>query len=105
LLFTGGTTKGTTTAVVMQDNHVIQRINLLDIKDPVNIQIDNDFHNSIVAENGRIRFQASDCPDIVCVQTGWLTKPGQIAVCLPNKTSIRIEVNNDHEDQIDIIIK
>ncbi|PKM90846.1 MAG: hypothetical protein CVU87_00900 [Firmicutes bacterium HGW-Firmicutes-12] len=104
LLYTNATTEEMT-AVVVQDNRVIQRINLASINEPVTIQIIDDFHNVIVAENGRARFKESDCPDTVCVHTGWLTRPGEIAVCLPNKTFIKLEGHNLEEDQVDIIVK
>lgn len=45
----------------------------------------------IEINNRRARFVTSDCPDKVCVNTGWLTSPGQSAVCLPNRLSITIE--------------
>lgn len=33
--------------------------------------------------HGRIRVQSADCPDHVCVNTGWLERDGQTAACLP----------------------
>lgn len=49
----------------------------------------------IEINNRRARFVTSDCPDKVCVNTGWLTSPGQSAVCLPNRLSITIEGENN----------
>lgn len=40
--------------------------------------------------DGGIRFSESDCPDKICVNTGFISIAGQTAVCLPNKISIRI---------------
>lgn len=42
-------------------------------------------------EDGKVRVARSTCPDKVCVRTGWISKPGQTIVCLPNKTVVRIE--------------
>lgn len=39
-------------------------------------------------ENGTIRFSQSDCPDAVCVHTGALSRAGEIAACVPNKTVV-----------------
>lgn len=39
-------------------------------------------------ENGTIRFFESDCPDAVCVHTGALSRAGEIAACVPNKTVV-----------------
>jgi len=39
---------------------------------------------------GAARFMRSDCPDQICVQAGWLSLPGQMAVCVPNRTALLI---------------
>lgn len=82
---------GSLTAVVMQDGRVLHRIALTGIVTPVELDIEGAYHNHIIAENGRIRFETSDCPDKICVNTAWLTRAGQSAACLPNKTLILIE--------------
>ena len=50
-------------------------------------------------ENPRIRFIitadgatciSSDCPDKICVNTGYIKHTGQAAVCMPNRVSIHI---------------
>lgn len=44
----------------------------------------------IAVENGRARFVSSDCPDHVCVNSGWLSQAGQSAACLPAGVVLRI---------------
>ncbi len=44
----------------------------------------------ILLEPGAVSFLSSGCPDQTCVRTGKLTKPGEAAVCLPARISIRI---------------
>lgn len=39
---------------------------------------------------GGIRFLSSDCPDKICVNTGWLRLAGQTAACLPNGIVLRV---------------
>lgn len=78
-------------AVITQDNKIIERIDLNTVEQPRVIKLSGDYHNTIRVEKGRIRYEDSDCPNRVCVNTGWLTKYGDIAVCLPNKTLIDIE--------------
>jgi hypothetical protein len=39
---------------------------------------------------GAIAFVQSDCPDKVCVHSGFLNTPGQTAACLPNKVLLYI---------------
>lgn len=38
----------------------------------------------------QIRFVQSDCPDHICVNTGFVSQEFQSAVCLPNKTAVAI---------------
>ena len=39
-----------------------------------------------------IRFLSSDCPDKVCVNTGFLRNDLDVASCLPNRTSLFVSV-------------
>ena len=54
------------------------------------IDVGGSYHVKLLLEPGAISFEHSDCHDQICVRTGRLTKPGQIAVCLPAKISIEI---------------
>ena len=86
---------GDLTAVIMQDGKVLHRIALNGLEKPISMEVDGAYHNHILAENGRIRFDNSDCPDKICVNTGWLNRAGQSAACLPNKTLIVIEGSSE----------
>jgi len=44
-----------------------------------------------VLETGKARVTDSPCPDKTCVRTGWISRPGQAIVCLPNRIVVRIE--------------
>ena len=44
--------------------------------------------------DGAVRFLSSDCPDKICVHTGFIRTAGQYAVCLPYKLSLRIDGKN-----------
>lgn len=46
---------------------------------------------SFEIKDGRIRFTASDCPDKICVHTGFIGSETQTAVCMPNRVSITIQ--------------
>ncbi|MCL2057159.1 MAG: NusG domain II-containing protein [Oscillospiraceae bacterium] len=41
--------------------------------------------------DGRIAFVQSDCPDQICVDTGFIGTPGQSAACLPNGVILVVE--------------
>lgn len=47
-------------------------------------------YNLIVADNGRVRVAAADCPDQICVRTGWVSLAPQQIVCLPYRVVIKV---------------
>ena len=46
--------------------------------------------NILRTEDGSIAVISADCPDKDCVKRGWLRRPGDSAVCLPNRLVVRI---------------
>lgn len=52
--------------------------------------------------NGGIGFIESDCPDQVCIHSGFLTRPGQVAACLPNGLTLMVLGKSIEHDNIDI---
>jgi hypothetical protein len=48
----------------------------------------------IVVHDGRVRFAHSNCPDKICVNAGFLSIPGEAAVCLPNKIVLKVEAKD-----------
>lgn len=50
-----------------------------------------DGHLTVRTEAGRACISYSDCPDQICVRTGWISAAGQSAVCLPNRCVLTIE--------------
>lgn len=77
-------------AVIKQDQKVIERIDLNAVTEPREIKLPGKYNETIEVEKGRIRFKEADCPDKICVKTGWLEKPGDTAVCLPNRAVVTI---------------
>ena len=85
-------------AVIKQDSKVIERIDLDKMKDTREISVKGAYTDIILVEKGQIRFEDANCPSKDCVKTGWISKKGASAVCLPNRTSIRIEGESDKVD-------
>ena len=54
----------------------------------------NGKENTLEIKDHKIRVLEADCPDKVCVNTGWLDSPAIPIICLPNKLIIEFE-NND----------
>ncbi len=46
---------------------------------------------SFEVKDGAVAFHTSDCRDRTCIRTGFLSHPGQTAVCLPNEIVLRID--------------
>jgi hypothetical protein len=47
-------------------------------------------YNLIVADDGRVRVAEADCPDQVCVRTGWVSFAPQQVVCLPYRVVVKV---------------
>lgn len=66
----------------------------------------NGYHYQLVYEDGRIRFAQADCPDQICVRTGWISRPGQIAACVPGRLILKIEGQSGEDpDAVDVIVR
>ncbi len=91
------------TAVIKQNDKIIKKVNLSKLEKREIINISGLHKATIAAEKNRICFLKSDCPDKICVKTGWLRHPGDIAVCLPNKIIIKLEQGKDQN--VDGVVK
>lgn len=89
-------------AVILQNNEVLERIDLDQLTEAVYVNYEGKYPGVIEASNGSIRFHSAECPDQVCVRTGWISKPGQLAVCLPAGVIVKIEGENP---DFDVIVK
>ncbi len=68
------------------------------------IRVEGDRGDLLVQIDGeRVAIMEADCPDQVCVRTGWLTRAGQSAVCLPNRVIVKLTGAAD-EDDVDAIV-
>lgn len=91
------------TAIITQNGSVIHRIDLSEVNNPyeITIESDNNGYNTIYVEKYKIKFSQSNCPDQLCVKTGFLSNISDIAVCLPH--GIFIEIEGEAEGDIDIL--
>lgn len=58
---------------------------------------------TVIIENGSVYVKSSDCHDGICVDTGKISKTGQVIVCAPAMMAIRIK--GETEDGYDAIIR
>ena len=85
--------KGGTVANVYRDNECIYSVDLSLVTEGFEKTFtDEKGHtNTIRVEKGRIRMIEADCPDKVCVDTGWISTRAVPIVCLPHHLVIRVE--------------
>ncbi len=44
----------------------------------------------ILIRDGRARIASAPCPGQICVARGWLSRSGDVAACVPNRTLLRL---------------
>ena len=75
-----------------------------DIDDEDEIKIESEEgYNVVKIHNHGAQITEASCPDKVCIQEGFITKPSESIVCLPNKVHIKIitdDTNNYGEEDI-----
>lgn len=87
--------KSSTQAEILYNNNVIQTVDLS--KDRV-FSPDGFPNVQFEVKDGAIAFVKSDCPDKICIHTGFINKTGQSAVCLPNKLVLRLKSDDNDID-------
>jgi hypothetical protein len=45
----------------------------------------------VEVEGKRVRMSEAPCPDRICVRGGWIDRPGESIVCIPNQMEMYIE--------------
>lgn len=104
LITTGGTLiyknsiKGSENiAVIKRAGKVIKTIDLNKVVKPqeFTLKTENGHYNVIAVKRNSISVKAADCPHKECVKSGWISKPGEMVVCLPYKLIINIEAKAD----------
>ena len=75
-------------AIVRQNGQVFADLDLrskrqLEVPGPLGLTL-------IAVEPGRARVIADPGPRQYCVRQGWLMRPGEIAICAPNRVSLQI---------------
>lgn len=78
-----------------------------DIDDEDEIKIESEEgYNVVKIHNHGAQITEASCPDKVCIHEGFITKPSESIVCLPNKVHIKIITDDTNNyDEEDIISK
>lgn len=86
-------------AVIKRDGKVLRTIDLNKVVKPeeFTLKTDNGHYNTIAVKHNSIRVKDADCPNKLCVKSGWISNPGEIIVCLPFKLIINIEAASNKD--------
>ena len=60
-------------------------------------------YDVVQVDGTRVRVREADCPDKLCVKMGWISRPPQQIVCVPNHVVVR--VIGGKPDDVDAIIR
>lgn len=90
-------------AIITQNGTIIHTINLQAVAEPYELTVETGDHgyNIIYVEKDRIKIRDANCPDQLCVKTGFLSHTNDISVCLPH--GLFIEIQGGTEGEIDIL--
>ena len=84
-------------AAVWLDGEKVKEVNLSDTSENFEFSVGNCV---LSVEEEKIRFVSSDCPDKLCIKSGYLSKNGDTAACLPNKVVVKIETKKEKLDAV-----
>lgn len=83
------------TAAISIDGKMIKTVNLIESKEITEVITLKEVEGAVIEiKDGKIRVKSSDCPDKICVNTGYISKEGERIVCLPKKLIIEIKADN-----------
>lgn len=56
--------------------------------------------NTVEVKEEKIRIKSSTCPEQICINTGYIAKPGPAIICLPHRVVISVEGGNVDDEVI-----
>lgn len=85
------------TAVITLDGDEIMRIPLSGYQGIKTVSLDESYGVPVHFEiNGdQIRFAEVTCPDHICEKAGYLSKPYDTAVCMPNRVAVSLFADSE----------
>lgn len=87
-------------AIISVGHDIVAHASLLEDR---TVPVDGRLGRSLLKiEGGRIRFIESPCPGRYCVHTGWISRTGQVAACLPNGVVVEVEGGAREFDAINL---
>ena len=93
--------RGLGTKVLVEiDGKVVRELDLSQDTAPIRFETEHGI-NVVELTAGKVRVSEADCPDLLCVNTGWRQHIGQVIVCLPNYFVVRIVGDDGSSGELD----
>lgn len=88
-----------TLAQISYNGRIIREINLENAKDEI-FTLKENKNVSFQIKDSKIRFVNTKCPDKLCENVGYIYQPNSVAICMPNKVTLKIVKQKDNETDI-----
>ena len=85
-------------AVITVDGEEMLRVSLSEPHTYIRQDQSGEVLNTVVVRDGRVCVESANCPDQICVRTGWIEYDGQMIVCLPHKLIVTVRGGNPGMD-------
>jgi len=82
------------------EGKVVRELDLARDTAPIRFETEHGY-NVVEIRDGQVRVLEADCPDLICVHTGWRRHVGQVIVCMPHYFVVRITGDEGTLDELD----
>ena len=82
------------------EGKVVRELDMARDAAPIRFETEHGY-NIVEIRDGQVRVSDADCPDQICVHTGWRRHVGQVIVCLPHYFVVRIMGDEGALDELD----
>ena len=82
------------------EGKVVRELDLARDAAPIRFETEHGY-NVVEIRDGQVRVSDADCPDHICVHTGWRRHVGQVIVCMPHYFVVRIMGDEGALDELD----
>lgn len=90
-------------AQVTVDGQVVRTVPLDGRREEFRVTGAGGGYDVVQVDGVRVRVRDADCPDKLCIKMGWISRPPQQIVCVPNHVVVRVIGGNP--DDVDAIIR
>jgi len=82
------------------EGKVVRELDMARGAAPIRFETEHGY-NIVEIRDGQVRVSDADCPDQICVHTGWRRHVGQVIVCMPHYFVVRIMGDEGVLDELD----